>query len=124
MFFGQQSERVCVCVCIFSTLILLGRDVGEVNVVCPHGAEARKDLSERRHDVVLQVAGRELSYSLFSCGDNFLFGAAKQQCSGACCIKCYVCIRSQVRYVSGECYVSKERKRIILQKRSFLGYVS
>ena len=58
MFFGQQSERVCVC--IFSTLILLGRDVGEVNVVCPHGAEARKDLSERRHDVVLQVAEREL----------------------------------------------------------------
>ena len=42
---------------------VLGRDVGQVNVVRSHGAEAGEDLGEGRHDVVLQVAarGREAS---------------------------------------------------------------
>ena len=38
-----------------------------MNVVRPHGAKAREDLSERRHDVVLQVAEIERETSTCSC---------------------------------------------------------
>ena len=39
--------------------VILSRDVGQMNVVCPHLAEAREDLGEWRHDVVLQMAEKE-----------------------------------------------------------------
>ena len=31
-----------------------------MNVVCPHLAEAREDLGKRRHDVVLQMAEKDI----------------------------------------------------------------
>ena len=43
---------------IFLQYHVLGRDVGQVNVVRSHGAEAGEDLGEGCHDVVLQVAAR------------------------------------------------------------------
>ena len=48
---------------IFLQYHVLGRDVGQVNVVRSHGSETGEDLGEGRYDVVLQVAarGREAS---------------------------------------------------------------
>ena len=52
---------------IFLQYHVLGRDVGQVNVVRSHGAEAGEDLGEGRHDVVLQVAARGRVSSECSC---------------------------------------------------------
>ena len=43
---------------IFLQYHVLGRDVGQVNVVRSHGSETGEDLGEGRYDVVLQVAAR------------------------------------------------------------------